>query len=119
MLGRGRRRVFVTQVTLTLFTVIAFTLIQGWAQGIAAAFGGAVNIVSTLWMGGFIRRLGEPTSGRPGRGKRTLYIGAVQRLAMVTAAFALGLGALRLAPLPLLATFVVAQIGYVLAASRC
>ena len=45
-----------------------------------------------------------------------LYLGAMERFAFVAVAFAVGLGALGLAPVPLLAGFGGAQCAYFIAA---
>ncbi len=127
MLDRGIYRVACSQVVVTLVVSGGFFLVRGWDgawseggfEALSALYGGTVTILATLWMGRYIRRAGKLGIGNPTRGKWTLYAGTAQRFSFIVAALALGMGALKLGPLPLLAAFAAAQLGYIFAASRC
>ena len=118
-LHQGIRLVVMTQLVLTLVVATVFLIVQGWFQGFSAVYGGAMTMAATWWLGRRIRRAGELGRANPSRGGLVLYTGVAQRFVFIVVAFAVGMGVLKLSPLPLLAAFAAAQFGYVLAASRC
>lgn len=99
------------QAGITLAVAAGFYVYQGLAAAAAVFYGGGIALgVSVL----LALRLAR--AARPGAGVAGLYLGAIERLIFVAAAFAAGIAALKLAPLPLLAGFAGAEIGYFLAA---
>jgi ATP synthase protein I len=91
------------QALLTALATTAFGLRDGPHAALAAAYGGAVAMLISAWLGWCLRRAA---------GWAALYSGAALRYAAAIALLALGLGALQLAPLPLVAAFGVAQFGF-------
>ncbi|MGH7087241.1 MAG: hypothetical protein ACREFN_19910, partial [Acetobacteraceae bacterium] len=81
--------------------------------GVAAAalFGGGIGLAVSALLGLRLLR-----AARPGAGVAGLYLGAMERFAFVAVAFAVGLGVLDLAPVPVLAGFGGAQCAYFIAA---
>ncbi|MGH8294918.1 MAG: hypothetical protein ACRETZ_05360 [Steroidobacteraceae bacterium] len=77
----------------------------------AALFGGGTGLAVSALLGLRLLR-----AARPGAGVVGLYLGAMERFAFVIVAFAVGLGVLDLAPLPVLAGFAGAQCAYFIAA---
>jgi len=99
------------QAGITLAVAAGFYVYQGRTAVWAALYGGAVALgVSGLLAFRLVR------ASRPGAGVLGLYLGALERMVFVAAAFAAGIAALDLAPIPLLAGFGAAEFGYLLAA---
>lgn len=112
-----RRRLLAVQVLLTVVTAVVFALARGWPAGAAALYGGAVATGVSWWLGWRVGR--AVRAGQDGSVIRiALYVGVFQRLVFVIAAFAFGLGVLKLAPAPLVVAFAVAQFGYLAGAWR-
>ncbi|MEM7406160.1 MAG: ATP synthase subunit I [Pseudomonadota bacterium] len=102
------RRLLRLQCWLTLAAAGMAWILGGSDAAGAALYGGATAMVNA-WMSG--RRLAqalEVARVQPGRETSVLYIGAIQRFVMLAALFMLGMGALELLPLPMLAAFAVA-----------
>ena len=99
-------RVRWTLTIQALMTVIA-------AGGFAAFYGG----VGTWWMARGIDRAGALLAvDSPDQGARALYRGLVQKYIFIIAVLAMGMGLLKLSPVPLLVAFVATQAGFLLAA---
>ncbi|OBS09564.1 ATP synthase protein I2 [Acidihalobacter prosperus] len=84
----------------------------------AALYGGAVALANTLMLVRRIERVEAAVSVSAQRGMAQLYLSAVLRFVFVLAALAIGLGWFKLAPLPLIGTFVGAQAAYILISMR-
>lgn len=108
--ARGVRRVVLTQGALTLLVAAIFWAVAGWSEAAAALYGGGVVAVISGWQGWRLRRLDRGAS--PASDMIALYTGMVQRYAAVFVLLGLGLAVWRMAPLPLIAAFAVAQLGY-------
>lgn len=100
------------QAVISLAIAAGFYAHRGTA-GIAEAalYGGGTGLAVSALLGLRLLR-----AARPGAGVGGLYLGAIERFAFVAAAFAVGLGALGLAPIPLLVGFGGAQCAYFIAA---
>lgn len=103
---------------LAIQAVIAVAIAAGFyahrgtpAVAAAALFGGGIALAVSALLGLRLLR-----AARPGAGVGGLYLGAVERFGFVAVAFAVGLGALGLAPVPLLVGFAGAQCAYFIAA---
>mgnify|MGYP000318306376 CR=1 FL=1 len=108
------RRVLVAQAVLTLALAVGFGLVQGKAELLAALYGGLITLLITGWLAWRLRRLTAQTQGA---GVAMIYSSAAVRYGVAALMVGAGVGALRLAPLPLLASFAVTQFGF-LAAPR-
>lgn len=113
-----RNVVLPIQALLVSFCVLGFGIGMGESALWSAAYGGAVAIVTSWLLGRRVNRASELAETDPARSAYALYFGAVQRFVFVLIALGLGLGLLKLPPLPLLVSFAVAQLGYVLGAGR-
>ena len=102
-LRKGVRRVIVLQALLTLSVAAVFGLIRGRFDFMSALYGGVVTMLLSGWLGRGIWRAD---------GLGALYANAVTRYAAAVVLLGLGLGALKLAPLPLIIAFAVAQFGF-------
>lgn len=108
-LREGIRRVVLTQVLITLSVAAVFWYVRDRHQALAALYGGAAALLSGVWLARGVRRAGA----RPDQGGilGALYANAVVRYAAVILLLGLGLGWLRLAPVPLVCAFAAAQLG--------
>ncbi len=111
-LRRDVRRVVLAQALLTLLVAAAFAFRGGAREALAACYGGAVTILISGWLGWRLRRAGDGAPAAPTAVLGLLYSSAVMRYAAVVALLALGLGALKLSPLPLVVAFGLAQFGF-------
>lgn len=102
-----------TQALLTLVVAAVFALRGGSREALAAVYGGAVTMLISGWLGWRLRRAGAQTGGLV-----TLYSSAVLRYVAAIVLLALGLGVLKLAPLPLVIAFGLAQFGFLANARR-
>ena len=91
------------QAWLTLFVAAGFGFARGGLSLLSALYGGAITLLLTGWLGRGVWRAG---------GLGALYANAITRYAAAMLFLGLGLGVLKLAPLPLIVAFAVAQIGF-------
>jgi ATP synthase protein I len=111
---RAALSVLAIQAMLTLAIAAGFYMYQRqWGALWAALYGGGIGL-GISGLSAF--RLAQ--AARPDAGLTALYFGAVERFIFVAAAFAAGLAALKLAPVPLLAGFGGAELAYFIAAMR-
>lgn len=104
-LGRGIRRVVLAQSGITLSAAAVFWIVRDEHAALAAVYGGGVATLVTVWVGYRAQRAGTAGLG-------AFYASTVVRYAVVIMLLALGMGALKLAPLALVVAFVVAQFGH-------
>ena len=83
-----------------------------------AAYGGAVAIANTILLSRRLDSAGEMAKENPEGGVLTLYLGVVQRFVFVLVMFGVGMGVLKLLPPPMLGTFAVAQLAFMLYGSK-
>lgn len=102
----------LAQLVLVLVAAAGFFLWRGGPEAQAALYGGGVALWSTWRLGRHVARASELAKTSPGRETVPLYIGAVERFVTLLILFALGMGMLGQAPLPLLVGFGAAQAGY-------
>ncbi|MGH8317118.1 MAG: ATP synthase subunit I [Steroidobacteraceae bacterium] len=105
-------RLLAIQAVISLAIAVGFYAYRG-TPGVAEAalFGGGIGLAVSALLGLRLLR-----AARPGAGVAGLYLGAMERFAFVAVAFAVGLGVLDLAPVPVLAGFGGAQCAYFIAA---
>ena len=110
----SRRLLQLQYGLLLLVAVVAYFAFDGVGASQANAYGAGAAILNS-WM--FARRViaaTEVARTHPGRETAVLSIGAVQRFVLVVGIFALGMGGLKLAPVPMLIGFVAAYSGVIL-----
>ena len=83
-----------------------------------AAYGAAVAIANTILLSRRLDSAGEMAKENPEGGVLTLYLGVVQRFVFVLVMFGVGMGVLKLLPPPMLGTFAVAQLAFMLFGSK-
>ena len=114
VLRRGMRRVLLAQALLALAAALAFGLFGGPNTPLAVIYGGAIALLITLLLGWRVQRAGEVGASSATGGTLLLYLGALERFIVVLAGLALGMGWLKLSPLPMVVGFAVAQLGFLI-----
>lgn len=118
---QGLQRLLLAQVVLTLAVVIVMVSMRthdGY-PGLAAAYGGAMAIISTLLLAWRTARAGRAASAGDGQLQVLgLMGGFVERSVFILVAFALGMAVFRLDPVALLLAFACAELSYMGAAYR-
>ena len=102
----------VIQVILVAAVVGFFLFTSDTRAAGAAAYGGAIALLVAWMLGRRTLRAAEVAKTHPGQETVVVYVGAIQRFVVVLVLFALGMGWLKLLPVPLLVGFAVAQLGH-------
>ena len=113
-LRQGVRRVLLSQAVLTLLAGAAFFVSLGSAAALAALYGGVVALISTWLLGRRVQRTPETPAQAHAGGQLALYAGILPRFIVTLALLGIGIGGLKLFPLPLIAAFAVAQLGFLI-----
>ena len=108
------RSLLIIQATLVLAGISASFYFLGESGLLPAAYGGAVAIVNTILLSRRLDSAGEMANDNPDGGVLILYLGVVQRFVFVLVMFGVGMGVLKLLPPPMLGTFAIAQLGFML-----
>lgn len=107
-----QRRALV-QALLIAITAVLFSVIMGFDAVVAALFGGIISVVNTLLQLWQLQRSGALPSGDAGSNLGFLMRCAAERFFLTLLLFVLGLGVIKLEPLPLLSGFVVGQLALI------
>ena len=102
-LRKGVRRVLLFQALLTLLVAAAFGVARGWYDFLSALYGGAVAVLLSGWLGRGVLR---------STGLGSLYANMITRYGAAMLFLGLGMGVFKLAALPLIVAFAVAQFGF-------
>ena len=114
ILNQGIRRVLLSQIAQTLLTAAAAFALLGGAAALAALYGGGVALISTWLLGRRISRTPETAQQGDAGSQLALYAGMLPRFIVTLALLAIGIGGLKLAPIPLIIAFALAQLGFVI-----
>jgi ATP synthase protein I len=106
------------QLLAVVVSASVFLFIGGPHQALSSAYGGGIALLSGWMLGRRVARATEVAKHSPGRETSVLYIGAIQRFVVILVLFALGMGKLGLAPLPVVVGFAAAQLGFFLSGAR-
>jgi ATP synthase protein I len=105
-------RIVLTQLVLALVAGVVAWAAMGHAVAVAVVAGGVINVIANLYFALHVFRGGV----RPADAvMRSFYVAEAAKMFLTAALFALALAVLKLAPVPLLAGFVVTLAGYWLA----
>lgn len=108
-LRQGVHRVIVFQALLSLVVAAGFGYVCGGPSILSALYGGAIAVLLSAWLGrGVMRAVGLGS----------LYANALTRYAAAVLFLGIGMGVLKLTPLPLIVAFAVAQFGFLAGAQR-
>lgn len=108
-LRKEARRVILFQALLTLLVAAVFGVARGRWDFLSALYGGGVAVLLSAWLGRGVLRAA---------GLGALYANAITRYGAAMVFLGLGLAVIKLAPLPLIAAFAVAQFGFLAGALR-
>ncbi|HPE60805.1 MAG TPA: ATP synthase subunit I [Thiolinea sp.] len=106
------------QILIMLVGALVAWNYLGTQAVLPALFGGSIALANTMLLASRIKKAGELAKDDPQSSVNTLYVGMAQRIVFVLVAMGVGLGLLKLMPLPLVGVFMAAQLAYVLAGSQ-
>jgi ATP synthase protein I len=112
------RRLLIAQIVLTVVLAAAWAMYADYSDGLAVIYGGAVSIFLGWLHKRGVRKAEVEAISDAKAGMLILYIGAVIRFALLVALLGVGFGLIKLAPQPMLAGFVLAQLGFLFLARR-
>ncbi|MDH4273719.1 MAG: ATP synthase subunit I [Gammaproteobacteria bacterium] len=112
------RRLLNLQAAAAVVVVIGAGVIGGAAAAVAAAYGALISIASTLLLSWGVKRAQAVAATSPQRSQTMLYLGAVQRFALVLVMLVLGFWGLHAQPLPMIVGFAVAQLMFAVQGQR-
>ncbi len=111
-------RLFVIQTTIVLLCVVVAWGYLGDKAALAAGYGGVIALINAWLMVRRLTRASQLAEADPTSGTYALYFGAVERFVFVLVGMGVGLGVLRLDPLPLLASFALSLVTYIIVAGK-
>lgn len=114
-LSQEARRLLLVQLVLALVLAALYAGLHSMAGGLAAAWGGTIALLNAALMALVVRRATEVARAQPGAETGVLYMGALGRFALVAVLFAVGLGVLKLLPVPVIVGFAVVHGAFFLA----
>ncbi|MCH9670901.1 MAG: ATP synthase subunit I [Gammaproteobacteria bacterium] len=76
----------------------------------ASWFGGGLAMLHAWMLGRRVRLATEAAKAQPGSETTVMYLGAIERFVVTLLAFGLGMGLLKLMPVPMLIAFAAAQV---------
>lgn len=106
------KQVVGTQLGLLLLASIAAALVFGLADGVAAALGGGLAILNTVLSRRSIIRASKLAYTQPDVGMFPVFSGLLLRIFVFAAGFAGSVLVLGMAPLLVIAGYVLVQLGY-------
>ena len=109
----AQRRIIIVQVLLIGVTAGIFLLAAGWQAATAVLYGGLIVALIHRLQVWQLKRADRIAGLSAERNMRYLYRCATERFIAAVALLALGIGLLRLGPLPLLSGYLIAQIAMV------
>jgi ATP synthase protein I len=110
---RGASKMLAAQALITAIMGLAFYAYQGQLAAQAALYGGGI-VMFNVWMTSRrMRTATEIAKMAPGKEVLIFYLAAILRFVFTLGFFILGMGWLQLPPIPMLAAFAVAHLGYI------
>lgn len=109
----AQRRIILVQILLMGAAAGVFLLTGGWQSAAAVLYGGlivALNYRLQVWQ---LKRADRIAGLSAARNMRYLYRCAAEKFIAAVALLAIGIGLLRLGPLPLLSGYLIAQFAMV------
>ena len=112
------RSLLIIQAILVLAGLAVSFYYLGEAGLLPAAYGGSVAVANTILLSRRLESAGEMAEKNPDGGVLSLYLGVIQRFVFVLVMFGVGMGGLKLLPPPMLGTFAVAQLAFMVFGSK-
>ncbi|TPW17758.1 MAG: ATP synthase protein I, partial [Halothiobacillaceae bacterium] len=106
------RKLVLLQVVIGGFVAAGFFWRGGPLGAQSAIYGAFVSVVLTALLGWGVARASQAAASGGRLGAGLLYAGAAVRFVLALVLFGVGLAALKLAPIPLIAGYCVAQVAY-------
>ncbi|MDV3239481.1 MAG: ATP synthase subunit I [Gammaproteobacteria bacterium] len=106
------RTILSIQAFLTAAAAAAGYFYGGTPAALAALFGAATALSNTLLLAWRLQRGKRQIHADAHRHLRSFYFSSIERLFVVGGLLAVGIGALQLTPLPLMAAFVAGQMAW-------
>jgi len=113
-LDTGIRRLILLQLGCVAVTAAVFLAVYGIFPAVSVWYGGGVAATNGLVQARCLYRDAQAPQRSPQQSLVAVYVCVVQRFLLVALLFALGLGALELEPLAVLAGFVAGQVALVI-----
>jgi ATP synthase protein I len=101
------RRLLITQLALLSVVAAFYFALKGGAEAAAAAFGGAIAFANSCLLAWRARQTEKGRALNAHQSMRVLIRTVIERYLLVGLMFALGMGVLKLLPLPLMVGFAV------------
>jgi ATP synthase protein I len=98
-------------------SAVAVTIIFGYINSdwiAASVFGGLIPVSATMLLIFYSKRAERVDSSEAGSNISLLYRCAIERMVLVVILFAMGLGLMNLEPLPMIITFVIGQMVFLM-----
>jgi len=112
------RRLMLAQIALTAVLALVWGVYSGYEDSMAVVYGGMVSIVLAWMHKRGVRKAEDASLRDPKSGMLILFVSAVLRFILLIVLLGVGFGLLKLAPQPMLAGFVLAQLGFLFLARR-
>lgn len=112
------RSLLIIQLVIVLLGVVVSVQYFGRDAMLPALYGGAIALANTMLLSEGVKRVDELAKTSPQISVLSLMLGVVLRFVFVLFALGIGLGVLKLLPLPVLGTFMAAQLAVVIASAR-
>jgi len=109
----ARKKNTIVQVVMVFAGAGFFGLTVGWQAGAAVLYGSLIVALNTLMQVWQLKRADRIAGLSAARNLRYLYRCAAERFLATVTLLAVGIGMLRLEPLPLLAGYIIAQVAMV------
>ena len=117
-LDTGVRRLILLQVGFVAATSAVFLAVYGIFTAVSVWYGGGIAATNGLVQARCLYRDTQAPQRSPQQSLVAVYVCVVQRFLLVALLFALGLGALKLEPLAVLAGFVAGQVALVISGTN-
>ncbi len=109
------RKILIIQFVLMAVSVAVSYYFQGEKAVLPALYGSAIALANTVILSRRMGKMGNDANFDPRHSMMMLYLSAVGRFVFVLVALIVGLGVMKLSPLPLMGAFVATQLGYAFA----
>ena len=105
------RKVIGLQMAIGVLAAIFFYFAYTPWHGFSSLYGAMISVLSSWWLSRGVSSAGAH-AGQGRKGEAILYVGAALRFIMVLALFAIGLAVIKLAAVPTVVGFVLAQLAF-------